>query len=85
MIGKDEKEVDWSRFKRKVEEGLAPAEDRVAKKLKAQIAAAKSPSAIAAEFQRCGELMKREGLKRALHGERETLLSTVNDLIGTNV
>lgn len=78
----DEKSVDWNRLRRKVEEGLLPAEERVAQKLKSQIADATTPNSLLAEFQRYLELLKREGLKRALRGEREALLSAYGDLIG---
>ncbi|XP_076748967.1 dynein cytoplasmic heavy chain beethoven [Xylocopa sonorina] len=77
----DERGVDWNRLRRRIEEGLVPAEDRVAQKLKSQIADATTPNSLLAEFQRYFELMKREGLKRALRGEREALLSSYGDLI----
>ncbi|XP_078052127.1 dynein cytoplasmic heavy chain beethoven [Augochlora pura] len=77
----DEKSTDWNRLRRKVEEGLVPAEERVAQKLKSQIADATTPNFLLAEFRRYFELMKREGLKRTLRGERETLLSAYGDLI----
>nr|XP_033320776.1 cytoplasmic dynein 2 heavy chain 1 [Megalopta genalis] len=77
----DEKSTDWNRLRRKVEEGLVPAEERVAQKLKSQIADATTPNSLLAEFRRYFELMKREGLKRSLRGERETLLSAYGDLI----
>lgn len=82
MFDDDEKCTDWNRLRRKVEEGLAPAEERVAQKLKSQIAEATTPNFLIAEFRRYFELMKRDGLKRALRGERETLLSAYTDLIG---
>lgn len=78
----DENGTDWSRLRRKVEEGLAPAEERVAQKLKSQIADATTPNFLLAEFRRYFELMKRDGLKRALRSERETLLSAYADLTG---
>lgn len=59
-----------------------PAEERVAQKLKDHIADADTPSALVAEFGKYRELMKREGLKRALRGERESLLAAYPDLIG---
>ncbi|XP_031838829.2 dynein cytoplasmic heavy chain beethoven isoform X1 [Nomia melanderi] len=77
----DENSTDWNRLRRKVEEGLVPAEERVAQKLKSQIADATTPNFLLAEFRRYFELMKRDGLKRALRGERETLLSAYGDLI----
>ncbi|XP_043507557.1 cytoplasmic dynein 2 heavy chain 1 [Frieseomelitta varia] len=77
----DDRGVEWSRLKRKIEEGLVPAEERVAQKLKTQIADATTPNTLLAEFRRYLELMKRDGLKRALRGERETLLSAYRDLI----
>ncbi|KOX76673.1 Cytoplasmic dynein 2 heavy chain 1 [Melipona quadrifasciata] len=77
----DDRGVEWNRLKRKVEEGLVPAEERVAQKLKSQIADATTPNTLLAEFRRYLELMKRDGLKRALRGERETLLSAYGDLI----
>lgn len=60
-----------------------PAEERVAQKLKNHIADADTPNALVAEFEKYSELMKREALKRALRGERESLLSAYRDLIGT--
>ncbi|XP_029051229.2 cytoplasmic dynein 2 heavy chain 1 [Osmia bicornis bicornis] len=77
----DEKGVNWNRLKKRIEEGLIPAEDRVALKLKSQIADATTPNSLLAEFRRYFELMKRDGLKRALRGEREALLSAYGDLI----
>nr|XP_012219219.1 PREDICTED: cytoplasmic dynein 2 heavy chain 1 [Linepithema humile] len=77
----DERDGEWERLKRKIEEGLEPAEERVAQKLKSHIADADTPSALVAEFTRYSELIKREGLKRALRGERESLLSAYRDLI----
>ncbi|XP_076387639.1 dynein cytoplasmic heavy chain beethoven [Megachile rotundata] len=81
VFNDDEKNVDWNRLKKKIEEGLIPAEDRVAQKLKSQIADATTPNSLLAEFRRYFELMKRDGLKRALRGEREALLSAYADLI----
>lgn len=78
----DEQDDEWNRLRRKIEEGLMPAEERVAQKLKDHIADADTPSALVAEFGRYSELMKREGLKRALRGERESLLAAYRDLIG---
>lgn len=78
----DDRGVEWNRLKRKIEEGLVPAEERVAQKLKSQIADASTPNTLLAEFRRYFELTKRDGLKRALRGERETLLSAYRDLIG---
>lgn len=78
----DEQDDEWNRLMRKIEEGLMPAEERVAQKLKDHIADADTPSALVAEFGRYSELMKREGLKRALRGERELLLTAYYDLIG---
>ncbi|XP_071561821.1 cytoplasmic dynein 2 heavy chain 1 [Temnothorax nylanderi] len=77
----DERDDEWNRSVRKIEEGLMPAEERVAQKLKDHIADADTPSALVAEFGRYSELMKREGLKRALRGERESLLAAYRDLI----
>lgn len=82
MLSDDERDDEWDRLKLKIEEGLVPAEERVAQKLKAHIADADTPSSLVAEFARYSELMKREGLKRALRGERESLLSAYRDLIG---
>lgn len=78
----DDKGIEWNRLKRRVEEGLTPAEERVALKLKSQIADATTPNFLLAEFRRYFELLKRDGLKRVLRGERETLLSAYGDLIG---
>lgn len=78
----DERDGEWERLKRKIEEGLEPAEERVAQKLKSHVADADTPSALVAEFTRYSELIKREGVKRALRGERESLLSAYRDLIG---
>lgn len=78
----DERDNEWDRLKLKIEEGLVPAEECVAQKLKAHIADADTPSSLVAEFERYSELMKREGLKRTLRGERESLLSVYRDLIG---
>lgn len=74
---------EWDRLRRKIEEGLVPAEERVAQKLKDRIADADTPSVLVAEFGKYSELMKREGLKRVLRGERESLLAAYPDLIGT--
>lgn len=84
-LGDDERDDEWDRLRRKIEEGLAPAEERVAQKLKTHIADADTPSSLVAEFGRYSELMKRDGLKRALRGERESLLSAYRDLIGNRV
>ncbi|XP_076621618.1 dynein cytoplasmic heavy chain beethoven [Colletes latitarsis] len=81
VVFDDERNTDWNRLRRKVEEGLVPAEERVAQKLKSQIADATTPNSLLAEFRRYFELMKRDGLKRALRGEREALLSAYWDLI----
>lgn len=82
-MGDDEHwDDEWDRLRRKIEEGLVPAEERVAQKLKGHIADADTPSALVAEFGKYRELMKREGLKRALRGERESLLAAYPDLIG---
>lgn len=59
-----------------------PVEERVAQKLKNHIADADTPNSFVTEFVRYSELIKREGLKRALRAERESLLSTYHDLIG---
>ncbi|XP_029665147.1 cytoplasmic dynein 2 heavy chain 1 [Formica exsecta] len=72
---------EWDRLRRKIEEGLVPAEERVAQKLKDHIADADTPSALVSEFGKYSELMKREGLKRALRAERESLLAAYPDLI----
>ncbi|XP_023289902.1 cytoplasmic dynein 2 heavy chain 1 [Orussus abietinus] len=77
----DWSEIDWERLKRRTEEGLAPAEERVAGKLKKQLADASTPASLASEFRRYGDLMKREALRRALRGEREALLAAFDDLI----
>ncbi|XP_017891098.1 cytoplasmic dynein 2 heavy chain 1 isoform X2 [Ceratina calcarata] len=77
----DDGEKDWNRLKRRVEEALVPAEERVAQQLKSRIADASSPNSLLAEFRRYSELMKRDGLKRSLRGERETLLAAYGDLI----
>ncbi|KAL0104886.1 hypothetical protein PUN28_016497 [Cardiocondyla obscurior] len=77
----DERDDEWNRLRRKIEEGLIPAEERVAQKLKDHIADANTPSGLVAEFGRYSELLKREGLKRALRGERESLLAAYRDLI----
>lgn len=58
---------------------MVPAEERVAQKLKSQIADATTPHSLLVEFRRYFELLKRKGLKRALRGERETLLSAYGD------
>ncbi|XP_076646917.1 dynein cytoplasmic heavy chain beethoven [Halictus rubicundus] len=81
VFNEDEQSADWNRLRRKVEEGLVPAEERVAQKLKTQIADATTPNSLLGEFRRYFELLKRDGLKRALRGERETLLSAYGDLI----
>lgn len=73
---------EWDRLRRKIEEGLVPAEERVAQKLKDHIADADTPSALVSEFGKYSKLMKREGLKRALRAERESLLAAYPDLIG---
>ncbi|EFN76217.1 Cytoplasmic dynein 2 heavy chain 1 [Harpegnathos saltator] len=80
-LSDDERDDEWNRLKLKIEEGLVPAEERVAQKLKDHIADADTPSSLVTEFERYSELMKREGLKRALRGERESLLSAYRDLI----
>ncbi|KAL6266424.1 hypothetical protein P5V15_003274 [Pogonomyrmex californicus] len=81
VLDGDERNDEWNRVRRKFEEGLVPAEERVAQKLKDHIADADTPSALVAEFARYSELMKREGLRRALRGERESLLAAYHDLI----
>ncbi|XP_017764042.1 PREDICTED: cytoplasmic dynein 2 heavy chain 1 [Eufriesea mexicana] len=81
VFNDNDKSVEWNRLTRRVEEGLVPAEERVAQKLKSQIADATSPNSLLAEFRRYFELMKRDGLKKALRSERETLLSAYGDLI----
>ncbi|CAK9809936.1 Cytoplasmic dynein 2 heavy chain 1 [Anthophora quadrimaculata] len=81
VFNDDDNGVDWNRLRRRIEEGLVPAEERVAQKLRSQIADATTPNSLLAEFRRYFELMKRDGLKRTLRGERETLLSSYGDLI----
>ncbi|XP_046488904.1 cytoplasmic dynein 2 heavy chain 1 [Neodiprion pinetum] len=80
-LSADEDEAAWERAKRKVEESLGPAEERVAAKLRAQFSGVRGPAGLAAEFRRYGELLKREALRRALRGEREALLSAVSGLV----
>ncbi|XP_020293197.1 cytoplasmic dynein 2 heavy chain 1 [Pseudomyrmex gracilis] len=80
-LNDDERDGEWERLRSKIEEGLAPAEERVAQKLKNHIADADTPNAMVAEFARYSELIKREKLKGALRGERESLLSAYRDLI----
>lgn len=79
---KEQNEIEWTRLKKKIEDGLTPAEDRVAGKLKAQFSSTKSPTALATEFKKYSDLLKREGLRRTLRSERESLLSVFGDLIG---
>lgn len=78
----DENELAWEQAKRKVEESLAPAEERVAGKLRSQFSGVRNPAGLAAEFRRYGELLKRDALRRALRGEREALLSAIGELVG---
>ncbi|XP_015119188.1 cytoplasmic dynein 2 heavy chain 1 [Diachasma alloeum] len=83
VLGEEEKDLEWERLKRRLEEGLAPAEERVTEKLKKQFAGAGSPALLVGEFQRYVELMKREGIKRSLRTERESLLAALDDLVET--
>lgn len=78
----DKKDLDWERLRRKFEDGLVPAEKKVAEKLKTQIADMKNSSSMAEEFRRYRELIKRERIKRELCSEREALLSAYNHLVG---
>lgn len=83
VMGEQEKDLEWERLKRRLERGLAPAEERVTEKLKKQLAEAESPVLLVGEFQRYTELMKRDGIQRALRTERESLLAAVDDLVDT--
>ncbi|XP_063978818.1 cytoplasmic dynein 2 heavy chain 1 [Diachasmimorpha longicaudata] len=83
VLGEEGKDLEWERLKRRLEESLAPAEERVTEKLKKQFAGAGSPALLVGEFQRYVELMKREGIKRALQTERESLLAALDDLVET--
>ncbi|XP_011311295.1 cytoplasmic dynein 2 heavy chain 1 [Fopius arisanus] len=83
VLDEEEKDLEWERLKRRLEESLAPAEERVTEKLKKQFAGAGSPVLLVGEFQRYAELMKREGVKRALRTERESLLAALEDLVET--
>lgn len=78
----DENDLEWNRLKDKVQNSLAPAEERVAAKLKAQITGARTPLALETEFRRYSELMRREAIKNLLRAERQSLLAAYADLIG---
>lgn len=80
-LGEDGKDVEWERLKHRFEDSLTPAEEKVTEKLRKQIAGARNPTALVGEFQRYVELMKREGLRRALRGERESLLAALGHLV----
>ena len=80
-LGEDGKDVEWERLKHRFEDSLSPVEEKVTEKLRKQIAGARNPTVLVAVFQRYIELMKREGLRRALRGERESLLTALDDLI----
>ena len=81
-LAEDEKDLDWERIKRKFEDGLAPAEKKVAEKLKTQLANAKNSVSIVSEFIRYRDLIKRERIMRELRSEREVLFSSFGYLIG---
>ena len=78
----EENDVEWSRLVDRVSASLAPVEERVAAKLKAQITDAKTPLALETEFRRYSELMRREAIKQMLRAERQSLLAAYADLIG---
>ncbi|XP_051159645.1 cytoplasmic dynein 2 heavy chain 1 [Leptopilina boulardi] len=80
-LAEDHKDFDWERLRRRFEDGLVPAEKKVAEKLKTQIAEAKNSATMAEEFRRYRELIKRERIKRDLRSEREALLSAYNHLV----
>ncbi|XP_043268031.1 cytoplasmic dynein 2 heavy chain 1 [Venturia canescens] len=80
-LGQEGKDVEWERLKHRFEDSLSPAEEKVTEKLRKQFAAAGNPTVLAAEFQRYVELLKREGLKRALTSERESLLASIGELV----
>lgn len=79
VLGDEDK--DWKRLRKRFEDDIAPAEERVTEKLKKQISNAASPVLLVGEFQRYAELMKRERVKMALRGEREALMGTLDNLI----
>lgn len=60
---------------------MSPAEEKVAEKLRKQFAGAANSTMLAAEFQRYVELLKRDGLRRALASERESLLASIPELV----
>ena len=78
----DKSDNEWDRLRDKLWHSLAPAEERVASKLKARIVGAKSPLALETEFRRYSELTKRETIKTLLRPERQQLLAAYTDLIG---
>lgn len=81
ILADDDKDIEWTRLKRRFEENLTPAEERVTEKLKKHLANANSAVLLVGEFQKYTELLKRENIKQNLRGERETLLAAFDDLI----
>ncbi|KAF7991046.1 hypothetical protein HCN44_000861 [Aphidius gifuensis] len=77
----DDKQKNWERFKKRFEDDIAPAEERVIEKLKKQISNAASSVLLVGEFQRYAKLMKRERIKISMREEREALMSSLDDLI----
>lgn len=74
--------MEWERIKRRFEENLAPAEERVTEKLKKQLAEIDTPVVLISEVERYTELIKRPRIKQNLRTERENLFSAIDDIIG---
>ncbi|KAK0158915.1 hypothetical protein PV328_009853 [Microctonus aethiopoides] len=79
----NERDIEWMRLKRRFEDGISPAEERVTENLKKHLASVNNPILLVGEFQKYTELLKRDNIKQTLRGERETLLSILHDVIGT--
>ncbi|XP_066585667.1 cytoplasmic dynein 2 heavy chain 1 [Prorops nasuta] len=77
----DETEIQWEILKRKLENDVKPAEERVGEILKKLLAKVDKPNALLDEFRRYSELINRETLRKVLRTEREALLSAYDNLI----
>ncbi|KAJ8675958.1 hypothetical protein QAD02_011744 [Eretmocerus hayati] len=77
----EEHDAESTRLKDKVSNGLGPAEERVAAKLRAQLTGARTPLGLESEFRRYSELMSRRAIKSLLMPERQALLAAYSDLI----
>lgn len=78
----NERDIEWMRLKRKFEDGISPAEERVTENLKKHLASVNNPILLVGEFQKYTELLNRDNIKQTLRGEREILLSVLHDVIG---